>query len=102
MDKAEGAGKSIVKEFYDIIVHGSTVEIHMYWARKEMTAILYLYILLVSHQYPTMDDFRSKLCGHGRTEVETNDGGSGTSSGVNGMQDLRCYNTSYTSSVHPQ
>ncbi|CAN6700226.1 unnamed protein product [Malus baccata var. baccata] len=36
-----------------------------------------------------MDDFRSKSCGHGRTEVETNNGGSSASSGVNGMQDLR-------------
>ncbi|XP_050129344.1 uncharacterized protein LOC126605933 [Malus sylvestris] len=49
-----------------------------------------------------MDDFRSKSYDHGRTEVETNNGSSGASSGINGMQDLRCYSASYASSVHLQ
>ncbi|KAM1529163.1 hypothetical protein ACFX1Z_018404 [Malus domestica] len=49
-----------------------------------------------------MDDFRSKLCDHGRTKVETNNGGNGASSGVNGMQDLKCYSAFYASSVHLQ
>lgn len=41
MDKAGCVGKGIVREFYNIIVHGSTLVIHLYWARKGTIAILY-------------------------------------------------------------
>ncbi|KAJ4982361.1 hypothetical protein NE237_033198 [Protea cynaroides] len=39
VDEAKGAGQSIVKEFNDIIVNGSTLEIHLYWSGKGTTAI---------------------------------------------------------------
>ncbi|XP_050141170.1 probable LRR receptor-like serine/threonine-protein kinase At1g53440 [Malus sylvestris] len=41
MDEAGGVGKGIVKEFDNITVLGSTLEIHLYWARKGTTAIPY-------------------------------------------------------------
>lgn len=40
-----------------------------------------------------MDDFRSKSYGHGRMELESYYGNG--SSGINGMQDLRCYSASF-------
>ncbi|KAB2607481.1 hypothetical protein D8674_007198 [Pyrus ussuriensis x Pyrus communis] len=46
-----------------------------------------------------MEDFRSRPCGHGRSQMESYNGGP-TSSGVNVMQDLRCYSASYATSVH--
>ncbi|KAM0969840.1 hypothetical protein ACFX13_018300 [Malus domestica] len=53
-----------------------------------------------------MEDFRSRSCGHGRSQLESYNVGSGSagpaSSGVNGMQDLRCYSASYATSVSPQ
>ncbi|KAL5768588.1 hypothetical protein ACOSP7_015137 [Xanthoceras sorbifolium] len=48
-----------------------------------------------------MEDFRSKSCGDGRMQIESYYGSTAAPStnGVNGMQDLRCYSTSYASSV---
>lgn len=40
-----------------------------------------------------MDNFRSKSYGHGRMELESYNGNG--SSGINGMQDLRCYSASF-------
>ncbi|KAJ7979321.1 DUF3511 domain protein [Quillaja saponaria] len=48
-----------------------------------------------------MEDFRSKSCREGGMEIESYHGRGPTSSGINGMQDLRCYSASYASSVHP-
>ncbi|XP_071725938.1 probable LRR receptor-like serine/threonine-protein kinase At1g53440 [Rutidosis leptorrhynchoides] len=39
MEEANGVGKGIYKEFNDVIVNGSTIEIHLYWAGKGTTAI---------------------------------------------------------------
>ncbi|KAF1867681.1 hypothetical protein Lal_00050114 [Lupinus albus] len=48
-----------------------------------------------------MEELRSKSYGDGRNmQIETYSGGT-TSSGIHGMQDLRCYSASYASSVHP-
>ncbi|KAB2623553.1 LRR receptor-like serine/threonine-protein kinase [Pyrus ussuriensis x Pyrus communis] len=41
MDEAGGVGKGIVKEFDNVTVLGSTLEIHLYWAGKGTTAIPY-------------------------------------------------------------
>ncbi|CAN6561147.1 unnamed protein product [Malus baccata var. baccata] len=41
MDEAGGVGKGIVKEFDNVAVLGSTLEIHLYWAGKATTAIPY-------------------------------------------------------------
>lgn len=38
MKEAGGAGKGIVREF-DVLVNGSTLEIHLYWKGKGTTAI---------------------------------------------------------------
>lgn len=38
MEEAGGVGKGIVRE-YDVLVNGSTLEIHLYWAGKGTTAI---------------------------------------------------------------
>ncbi|XP_062148526.1 uncharacterized protein LOC133857322 [Alnus glutinosa] len=52
-----------------------------------------------------MEDFRSKSWGDGRMQMERyGDGGMGlgpTTSGISGMQDLRCYSASYATSAHP-
>lgn len=48
-----------------------------------------------------MEDFRSKSWGHGKMQIESYYGTGPTSSGVTGMQDLRCYSASYAASVHP-
>ncbi|XP_004507952.1 uncharacterized protein [Cicer arietinum] len=52
-----------------------------------------------------MEDFRSKSYGDGRMQqIETYSApqnGATTTTTVYGMQDLRCYSASYTSSVHP-
>ncbi|XP_050216660.1 uncharacterized protein LOC126667667 [Mercurialis annua] len=49
-----------------------------------------------------MEDFRSKSTNEGRMQIQTYQGPtSSSSSGVNSMQDLRCYSASYASSVHP-
>ncbi|KAI3774930.1 hypothetical protein L1987_49494 [Smallanthus sonchifolius] len=39
MERANGTGRSIVLDFDDIHVNGSTLEIHLYWAGKGTTAI---------------------------------------------------------------
>ncbi|RXH84042.1 hypothetical protein DVH24_026941 [Malus domestica] len=39
MEEAGGVGKVVVKELDNVIVHGSTLEIHLYWAGKGTTAI---------------------------------------------------------------
>ncbi|XP_043702818.1 probable LRR receptor-like serine/threonine-protein kinase At1g53440 isoform X2 [Telopea speciosissima] len=38
-EEAKGVGKSIIKKFNDVIVNGSTLEIHLYWSGKGTTAI---------------------------------------------------------------
>ncbi|ONI12340.1 hypothetical protein PRUPE_4G158000 [Prunus persica] len=38
MEEAGGVGKGIIRE-YDVLVNGSTLEIHLYWAGKGTTAI---------------------------------------------------------------
>ncbi|EEF48085.1 uncharacterized protein LOC8272568 [Ricinus communis] len=50
-----------------------------------------------------MEDFRSNSCNDGRMQIQSYHGPSSlrSSSGVNSMQDLRCYSASYASSVHP-
>ncbi|XP_019052234.1 PREDICTED: probable LRR receptor-like serine/threonine-protein kinase At1g53440 [Nelumbo nucifera] len=37
--EANGVGKGIIREFNDVIVNGSTLEIHLYWSGKGTTAI---------------------------------------------------------------
>ena len=39
MEEARGVGISIIKEFDDVLVSGSTLEIHFYWAGKGTTVI---------------------------------------------------------------
>ena len=39
MEEAGGAGIGITKIFDNILVNGSTLEIHLYWAGKGTTAI---------------------------------------------------------------
>lgn len=39
MEEAGGVGKVVVKELDNVIVNGSTLEIHLYWAGKGTTAI---------------------------------------------------------------
>ncbi|RXI02894.1 hypothetical protein DVH24_002972 [Malus domestica] len=41
MEEARGVGKGIVREFDNVTVIGSTLEIHLYWAGKGTTAIPY-------------------------------------------------------------
>ncbi|KDP33854.1 hypothetical protein JCGZ_07425 [Jatropha curcas] len=54
-----------------------------------------------------MEDFRSKSFGDGRMQLQTYNGhgalgpASSSSTGVSGMQDLRCYSASYASSAYP-
>ncbi|XP_076882536.1 putative LRR receptor-like serine/threonine-protein kinase At1g53440 [Bidens hawaiensis] len=38
-ERANGTGRSIVLDFTDVFVNGSTLEIHLYWAGKGTTAI---------------------------------------------------------------
>nr|XP_043624748.1 probable LRR receptor-like serine/threonine-protein kinase At1g53430 [Erigeron canadensis] len=38
-EEANGTGRGIVREFDNVIVNGSTLEIHLYWAGKGTTAI---------------------------------------------------------------
>ncbi|KAL6311078.1 hypothetical protein AAG906_027112 [Vitis piasezkii] len=39
MEEAKGAGKGIYKDFDDVLVNGSTLEIHLYWSGKGTKAI---------------------------------------------------------------
>lgn len=39
MDEAGGALKGITRTFNNVIVNGSTLEIHLYWAGKGTTAL---------------------------------------------------------------
>lgn len=39
MEKAGGVGKTFILEESNILVNGSTLEIHLYWAGKGTTAI---------------------------------------------------------------
>ena len=39
MEEAGGVGKGITKDFKNVTVEGSTLEIHLYWAGKGTTAI---------------------------------------------------------------
>ena len=39
MEEARGVGIPIIKEFDDVLVSGSTLEIHFYWAGKGTTSI---------------------------------------------------------------
>ncbi|KAB1209352.1 hypothetical protein CJ030_MR6G016545 [Morella rubra] len=48
-----------------------------------------------------MDDFRSNSCGDGRMQMESYGRLGPTPSGINGMQDLRCYSASYATSAQP-
>ena len=41
MEEAGGVGIGIPKEFKDVSVDGSTLEIHLYWAGKGTNAIPY-------------------------------------------------------------
>lgn len=41
MEEAEGAGIGITKEFKNVTVRGSTLEIHLYWAGKGTAALPY-------------------------------------------------------------
>ena len=39
MEEANGVGIGITKDFNDVFVNGSTLEIHLYWTGKGTTAI---------------------------------------------------------------
>ena len=39
MDEAKGIGKGIAMDINNVIVDGTTLEIHLYWAGKGTTAI---------------------------------------------------------------
>lgn len=39
MEKANGVGIGITEEFKNVLVNGSTLEIHLYWRGKGTTAI---------------------------------------------------------------
>ncbi|KAJ4981151.1 hypothetical protein NE237_031988 [Protea cynaroides] len=39
VEAAKGVGKSVIMEFNDVIVNGSTLEIHLYWSGKGTAAI---------------------------------------------------------------
>lgn len=39
MEKANGVGIGITEDFKDVLVNGSTLEIHLYWTGKGTTAI---------------------------------------------------------------
>ena len=39
MEEAKGVGIGITKDFKDVIVNGSTLEIHLFWTGKGTTAI---------------------------------------------------------------
>ena len=39
MEEAKGVGRGITKDFNDVYVNGSTLEIHLYWLGKGTTAI---------------------------------------------------------------
>ena len=39
MDEAKGVGIGITKDFKNVTVEGSTLEIHLYWAGKGTTSI---------------------------------------------------------------
>lgn len=39
MEEAKGVGKGITLDFNDVLVNGSTLEIHLYWTGKGTTAI---------------------------------------------------------------
>ena len=39
MEEAGGVGKGITKDFKNVTVEGSTLEIHLYWAGKGTNAI---------------------------------------------------------------
>ena len=39
MEEAKGAGKGIYKDFDDVLVNGSTLEIHLYWSGKGTKSI---------------------------------------------------------------
>lgn len=41
MEEAGGVGIGITREFKDVSVNGSTMEIHLYWAGKGTNAIPY-------------------------------------------------------------
>ena len=39
IEEAKGVGIGITKDFKDVIVNGSTLEIHLFWTGKGTTAI---------------------------------------------------------------
>lgn len=63
MEEAGGVGIGITKEFKDVSVNGSTLEIHLYWAGKGTNAIPYrgVYGPLISAITVTPSKFTSYI-----------------------------------------